>query len=71
MSSIPMQDLEQKMTAELEEALAKCLQDVKAFVEPLEQHSQSIVSQIEALLKQQETLMEELVGIQQQAANIE
>ncbi len=66
-----LQDLEEKLNAELTEALSRCIQDVGSFIQPLERNSEGIVAQIEDLQDRQSLLMDELSGIQQQAANIE
>lgn len=66
-----LQDLEEKLIKELNEAVDKCMRDVNAFMEPLQRHSEGIVARIEDLQQREGTLMEELSEIQQQAANIE
>lgn len=66
-----LQDLEEKLIKELNEAVDKCVRDVNAFMEPLQRHSEGIVARIEDLQQREGTLMEELSEIQQQAANIE
>lgn len=66
-----VQDLDEQLKNELTKALADCVRDVNTFIEPLQKQSELVVSQIAALQSRQNELMEELSGIQREAANIE
>lgn len=68
---LALQDLEDKLKKELVEAVDRCMQDVKSFIGPFERHSEAVVAQIQKLQERERKLMEELSGIQQQAANVE
>lgn len=66
-----LKDLEQKLKNELVGAVAKCMEDVDAFIAPLLSQSERVMTQMQALQRLQEELMDELISLEREAANIE
>ena len=65
------QDLEGKLEGELKASLEQCVWDVNSFMLPLQQRTEAVVDRVKGLQSQKQAVMEELLVLQQQAANIE
>ena len=65
------QDLESKLEGELQASLEQCVRDVNSFMLPLQQRTEAVVDRVKGLQSQKQAVMEELLLLQQQAANIE
>lgn len=66
-----MQELDEKMQAELEAAVQSCAADVYSFIVPLQHRCEAVVARIKGLQERQAIITEELRELQKRAAQVE